>query len=216
MECTFHDICPVPMYGSASNLVLPALRRMRFGGIEIYPGMFRFSDDSVQKVLTLPAVENLRLPLRNLSFKDLFMFLQRSSPPLKELSIAYTQPTSVTLSKCLHLVPTLQRFEVLTTARSSFLNELLTELTNSPSLVPDLHSLRIDMSGNVEPGSCWESLLRVLSSRSQIRLVHIGLDRRYPDSKPAARFLNAFEEMAMGGLQIYIGIDGVDANLVSV
>ncbi|KAJ7682359.1 hypothetical protein DFH06DRAFT_293086 [Mycena polygramma] len=219
IECTFHDMCLVSdgSENIASNLVLPALRRMTFGGPEIRPGRFRFSDDQVLKLLTLPAVQTLRLPLRNLSWNDLLTFLKRSSPPLKELIIEYA-PNSVTLPECLHLVPTLQHFEVFSMG-TSLLYGFLTALAHSPSLVPDLHSLRIInfyMSGAVEPGPCWELLLRVLSSRSTIRTVYIGYEPRYPDLGPAAAILDALGEMVMGGLQIYIGIVDVDSNLVSV
>ncbi|KAJ7682347.1 hypothetical protein DFH06DRAFT_292781 [Mycena polygramma] len=220
IECTFHDIYPVG-YGSAntaSNLVLPALRRMMFGESEIPSGTFRFNDDSVLKLLTLPAVQTLVLPLRNLSLNDLLMFLKRSSPPLKELITLSAKPNSVTLPECLHLVPTLQHFEMFSMG-TSLLHELLTALINSPSLVPDLHSLRIVwlyLSDNIEPGPCWELLLRVLSSRSQLRIVHIVTGREIPDLKPATGILDALGEMVMGGRQIYIGNTGRNSNLVSV
>jgi hypothetical protein len=62
------------------DVVLPALRRLSFGGAL---GHHPDSEDNILNHLSLPTLETLFL--RNVAADDLLSFLRRSSPPLKEL-----------------------------------------------------------------------------------------------------------------------------------
>ncbi|KAJ7682402.1 hypothetical protein DFH06DRAFT_293438 [Mycena polygramma] len=216
-ECTFHDVRPVSedeIRTTAPKLVLPALRRMMFG-----PGAGRLdSDDCIVKFLTLPAVQMLYLSLRSLTGDDLLSFLRRSSPPLTELILGEERLNSTILAEFLHLVPTLERFEMRSLG-SSVMNALLLVLVNSPSMLPDLHTLRIEglySSSDGELDSCWETLLRVLSSRSKLGIVHVQLKYENSSSfKLTPGIAAAFRNLAQNGLQIHIGSGYSTSNLVS-
>ncbi|KAJ6466744.1 hypothetical protein C8R47DRAFT_1153548 [Mycena vitilis] len=209
IECTFEDVHPVSEYKieeNAPTLVLPGLRRMMFGELPDCPR----SGDCILKYLTLPALQNLRLSLRDMSGDDLLSLLRRSAPPLEELALGDGfRAGSIRLHECLELVPILERFEMWG-MNINLLGELLTTLTSSPSIVPNFHTLKISnlyKSGNA-PDSCWEALLRVLSSRSKMRIVHVELSPYSNIKNPTADILAAFKDLAQHGLQIYIGSDG--------
>ncbi|KAJ6466722.1 hypothetical protein C8R47DRAFT_36695 [Mycena vitilis] len=215
VECTFQDVYPVSDdMDSMTVLVLPSLRHLVFGEQSKRPN----SDDIVLHYLTLPALQTLCVSLDTLFDIDLHSFLERSSPPLKSLVIGNGRRSRSfeTLCECLGLVPSLECFEVWGLGSSS-LHQLFTALTD-PSLVPDLCTLRVIhlYESDDEVDSCWETLLRVLSSRSKLRIIHIEmltathLFRR--SFEPNSAILAAFRELVKDGRQIYIG---ADTNLVA-
>ncbi|KAJ7682414.1 hypothetical protein DFH06DRAFT_293761 [Mycena polygramma] len=214
IECTFQDMYPVSDDMESTIIVHPSLCHLAFGECSKRPN----SDDTVLNFLTLPALQTLRVSLDNLFDIDLLSFLERSSPPLKDLVIGNGRRSGTfeNLCECLGLVPSLERFEVWGLG-SSLLHQLCTALT-SPSLVPDLRTLRIIhlYESNDQVDSCWETLLRVLSSRSKLRIVHVEmltashLFRR--SFEPTSSILAAFRELVKDGMQIYIG---ADTNLVT-
>ncbi|KAJ7682345.1 hypothetical protein DFH06DRAFT_292729 [Mycena polygramma] len=213
VECTFQGIAHDKIEESTAKILLPSLCRLKFGEPTERPS----GDASVLKFLTLPALQTLD----GVFDHNLLSFLERSSPPLKEWVIAYgfRGENLAQLLKCLGLVLSLEVFEVWRSG-SDLLNQLLAALAN-PSLVPDLQTVRIVnayKSGAVValgPDSYWKTLLRVLASRPKIRIVHVEMDE-HAEFIPSADILTAFRELMMGGLQIYIGIVGVNSNLVSV
>ncbi|KAJ6558215.1 hypothetical protein B0H19DRAFT_1070757 [Mycena capillaripes] len=204
IECVFDGVEPVlDVRTTAKKLVLPCLHRLMFGGgYETYPS----SDDGLLKSLTLPALETLSL--RNISGGDLFAFLKRSSPPLKQLVMdtAGSGVSVMQLQDCLHLVPTLADLKVWQ-PHSRLMTELSAALASSSSLLPNLHTLRImDLyrSDEFDPDAFWETLLRALSARrTRLQIVHIQLS--IGTGEPPADILAAFRALVVDGIQIYIG-----------
>ncbi|KAJ6466729.1 hypothetical protein C8R47DRAFT_1153508 [Mycena vitilis] len=213
IECTFEDVGPVSedeIEKVAPPLVLRALRRMMFGA---RPEIGR-SDDNILKYLTLPALQTLRLPLNAITSDDLLSLLKRSSPPLKELILGDGSPSdSARLDECLDLVPTLEGFEIWR-IKSDLLNELLTALTRSSSLVPNLTDLRIFnlRESDDNPDLYWGTLLRVLSSRPKLQTVHITISEYKGLAEPSADILAVFRDLAQRGQQIHISYNA--GNLV--
>ncbi|KAJ6558199.1 hypothetical protein B0H19DRAFT_1261733 [Mycena capillaripes] len=220
-ECIFDGIQPVlDLAMTVEKLVLPVLRRLSFGGgYETRPN----SDDRIITCLTLPALEVLSLPLRNCSDDDLFAFLKRSSPPLKQLVMGKVSSggNSLRLQECLHLVPTLTDL-IVWNPGSRLMTELSAALADSSSLLPNLHTLRIcaiDHSGDFtfDPGLFWEALVRALFvRRTQIRIVHIDLSTSvFPVFlTPSTSALDALRERVVEGMEIYVGNQGENSNFV--
>ncbi|KAJ6558167.1 hypothetical protein B0H19DRAFT_130398 [Mycena capillaripes] len=183
----------------AGKLVLPGLRRLIFGrGYETNPDLLRY--------LTLPALETLSLPPRT-HLSDVFNFLKRSSPPLKQLGVSRNVFDFVRLQECLYLAPSLTDLTGWE-PHQGFMTKLCVVLADSSSLLPNLHILKIMglyWVAESNTDSLWETLLRVLSSRTQLHLVHIKLG--HPSMKPAADALAEFRDLVAGGMQIYIGCE---------
>jgi hypothetical protein len=204
IECIFQFMDPVDNIGATeafAEVVLPALRRLMFGGrIEEEPN----SDDGILRHLSLPALETLSL--LDISGDELVCFLKRSSPPLQELVIRLGTADIVQLVECFHFLPTLLRFEIWR-PKASFVVEFLAVLAESPSLLPNLHSLIIHLFQSPIPEFIWETLLRaLLARRTQLQLVHVDLFYSSPASfKPTEDILAAFRDLAATGVQIFIG-----------
>ncbi|KAJ7682398.1 hypothetical protein DFH06DRAFT_293398, partial [Mycena polygramma] len=209
IECTFEDMRPVSEFrfkNTPPMLVLKALRRMTFGEGPEGPQ----SDDGILKYLTLPALQTLRLSLtyNEITSDDLLSLFRRSSPPLEELALGDDfHAGSVRLYDCLQLVPSLVRLEMWH-INANVLGEFLNALRSSSSLVPNLHNLKIvNLHTDDAPDSCWEKLLRVLSSRPSLRIVDVAYrDSDGHSAKPSANVIAAFRDLAQQGLQIYIGV----------
>ncbi|KAJ7682411.1 hypothetical protein DFH06DRAFT_293736 [Mycena polygramma] len=206
-ECTFRDMRPVSERGIESTMLfLPALHHVMFGERAERP----HSSDSILKFVTLPGLQTLRTSLGYLSGDDLLSLLRRSSPPLKELALGdgFFRLGSVALFECFHLVPTLEHFAIWRWA-SEVLDELAAALIASPSLLPNLHTLRIANlfeTGGITFDSCLKTLLRALSIRPKIRNVRVELaDVRGDSVEPAAEILAVFRELVKDGLQVHIG-----------
>ncbi|KAJ7682410.1 hypothetical protein DFH06DRAFT_1314629 [Mycena polygramma] len=216
IECTFQDLRPVSEYEiqtTAPKLVLLNLRQMMFGGTTERPG----GDACILKFLTLPALQTLRLSLVHFSYDELRLFLRRSSPPLKELTLDSAHRPI--LIECLHLVPTLQHFEVWS-MRSDLLGDLLVALANSSSFLPDLHTFRIFRlqfaAGGINLDSVWRSFLLALSSRPKLQTVYVEVGAYNTSPMPSWDIVAAFRELAKNGMQIYIDFTGMGSNSVSV
>ncbi|KAJ7509531.1 hypothetical protein B0H11DRAFT_2269964 [Mycena galericulata] len=210
VECTFEDVLPI--YGLDSTdeaLVLPNLRQLSFGsGAE---NDDHDSDDRILRCLTIPGLESLSVSMLETSSGDLLSFLQRSSPPLRELVVGGGLDTDDQfdgLDECLRLVPTLTRLEFWRWPAAHNLEELFAA---SPSeFLPNLCSLAIRIYLAVSDlGVWWETLLRVLTARrTQIQTVRIvcgsGLTST---SQIVANIPAGFRELVAGGMKIYIGQD---------
>ncbi|KAJ6466710.1 hypothetical protein C8R47DRAFT_1025109 [Mycena vitilis] len=212
VECTFRDMYPVgePEIGkTAPKLVLPALRRIDAGDGS--------SDAPILKYITLPALQALRLSMVNFSFRDLHLLVQRSSPPLEELILDRTQHSI--LVESLHLLPTLRYLEM-RSMQSDLLRNLLAALTDSPSMLPDLHTLSISRlrsaADDIDVGSVWMALLHALSCRPKLQAVHVALMpfQFDPSLVPNADMLTAFRGLAKSGVQISISSDANGQNFL--
>ncbi|KAJ7834602.1 hypothetical protein B0H13DRAFT_2109603 [Mycena leptocephala] len=211
-ECIFGDM--QPLYGvniSAEALVLPALRRLTSTRSEVIGG------DDILTGIAVPALETLELTLRDVD--DLFSFLKRSSPPLRDLVLSEGKEHHfVRLADCLRLVPTLSHLGLAAVAwppshASRLMGALFAALGNSesPPLLPNLHSLVL-FSPAMQDFPL-QALHRAVSARrTQLRVVQVKL-RVLPDSaslmqQPMADIFTAFRELAADGMQIYIGGEG--------
>ncbi|KAJ7915577.1 hypothetical protein B0H13DRAFT_2453881 [Mycena leptocephala] len=197
VECTFLDRVHSDFEQVDKMLILPTLRRMMFGKVTKCPS----GDDNILNGLSLPALEMLSLPLHEVTVDDFFSFLDRSSPPLQELLIdgRIFGLDFIRLAECLHLIPTLTRFE-LWRPRSRSVASIFTALADSLYLLPNLQSLTIHMGAQqvneFHSDGLWQTILRALSARrTQLRVLHVNL----------ADILAAFAELVQDGMQIHIG-----------
>ncbi|KAF7328799.1 hypothetical protein MVEN_02508800 [Mycena venus] len=154
------------------KLVLPNLRRMMFRTSEEYST----SDDDLLTCLTLPALETLSLPMLRASTTDLFAFLERSSPPLRELIISERADVDfLQLVECFRLIPTLTQIGFWN-REFRLVPDFLDALHDS-SLLPNLRRLTLHLSASRTSDSLWETLLSSLSTlRVRSQLVNIELD----------------------------------------
>jgi hypothetical protein len=137
--------------------------------------------------------------------------LDRSSPPLQELLIdgRIFGLDFIRLAECLHLIPTLTRFE-LWRPRSRSVASIFTALADSLYLLPNLQCLTIHMvpqqANEFHSDDLWQTILRALSARrTQLRVLHVNLGASRTSVGPAADILAAFAELVQNGMQIHIG-----------
>ncbi|KAJ6515121.1 hypothetical protein C8R47DRAFT_503998 [Mycena vitilis] len=201
VQCTLDNVWYYPGYdwSNAGEVALP-LRCLRFG--EDIDGLGS-DDDEILCCLSLPDLETLSLPLNNSSSTTFPQFLERSSPPLRSLtigegcgSLSFTQ-----LNGCLLLVPSLTHLELF----SSCTNDILSALADSPShFLPNLRSLRIQHSQPTSEES-YRRVLRALSVR-HAQLVFFALQSEYGvpvDPSPDVRA--GLQELVSDGMVICLG-----------
>ncbi|KAF7375597.1 F-box domain-containing protein [Mycena sanguinolenta] len=146
------------------SLVVPTLRRVIFRETS-------HGDDEIFRYLSLPALGALSLPMHYISGGILLACVQRSAAPLRDLALGweFNVMDSVQLHECLRLVPSLIRFRMWR-PKSHVVTELFTALAASPSLLPDLQDLTIDILDTTNspsniPDPSWGTLVRALSTR---------------------------------------------------
>ncbi|KAF7375475.1 hypothetical protein MSAN_00435500 [Mycena sanguinolenta] len=184
---------------SPETLVVPTLRRVIFG--ETSNG-----DDEVFLHLVLPALETLSLPMRYVSSDEFVARIERSAAPLQDLALGWKLGVmgAVQLHNCLRLIPTLIRFKMWL-PHSEVVTELFTALAESPSLLPNLRDLTIDIyTGDLPhiPDSSWRTLVRALSTRRMERLWIIPV----PVSPPTD-VLASLRELAAAGTKMHVGTE---------
>ncbi|KAJ6465095.1 hypothetical protein C8R47DRAFT_1155630 [Mycena vitilis] len=203
-----------PMYGiypTTQPHLLQSLRRLSFGA----SGKRAESDDLICNALTLPALETLSLAMRDVSFTDLAAFLQRSSPPLRELALGYVPDVEfVQLDGCLRIVPTLISLELWwPPVGSIFTEEFVKALAESPTLLPNLQALTLHLRSAISD-AFWKKFHRALSARrTQLKVVHVDIGME--EWQPQRTTMEAFREMETDGMQIYIGETDVHFNFVT-
>ncbi|KAJ6516807.1 hypothetical protein C8R47DRAFT_405345 [Mycena vitilis] len=224
-ECTFDCMYPVHCWddNDAEELELPKLRRLMFGQ---YPAQPNSDEEILMKNLTLPGLEALSLSFRGFTMDDFLAFLERSSPPLKELIIGdgTRAKTFPRLAECLRLIPTLTHLELWEVwqwqPNSPFVPDLFAALAGSQGrgLLPDLQRLVIHLFVSDIPDSSWSLLLRALSARPQLQAVRVNLDVAPPalgSVKPGEEVLAAFRDLVANGKEVYIGIKDSTYNFIS-
>ncbi|KAJ7016646.1 hypothetical protein C8F04DRAFT_503527 [Mycena alexandri] len=138
VECALHGVLMTFDHNVVNeHIVLPNLTGLKFQGA--VDG--QFCHDTLLRHLTLPSLETLTTPFTMTSASDFFLFLTRSSPPLRKLVIG-NGDCRMSCSEWLHLVPSLVYFELFP-GEVHVVNELFTTLAESPSLLPHLQTLRI-------------------------------------------------------------------------
>ncbi|KAJ6510674.1 hypothetical protein C8R45DRAFT_1161503 [Mycena sanguinolenta] len=202
IECFFDSVDFLDFDDPKKLLLLPTLRRLDFAD---------GTDDDFLNYLSLPALQTLTLSMCIVSFNDVLRFLKRSVPPLEELTMSWRDPDFTLLHECLDVIPTLSRLELSAGTNSQVVDNLCAAVANSPSLLPNLHTLTVHIYGtssNDIPHSFWGTLLRAVSTR-RIDLRLFGGFTAPPDE-----VLVPFRQLAMDGIQIHIGCE--ESNLVAV
>ncbi|KAJ7896385.1 hypothetical protein B0H14DRAFT_3612445 [Mycena olivaceomarginata] len=131
----------------------------------------------------------------------LIAHLKRSLQPLQELSLDISASTDIPLREYLDLIPTILRL-TLWCPNSYLAADLFAALANPPSLLPNLCSLTIHVSGRASAtfdSSAWWMLLRMVSSR------HIQLHILV--KSPSSDVLAAFRELVADSVEVYIGTE---------
>ncbi|KAJ7208435.1 hypothetical protein B0H12DRAFT_430293 [Mycena haematopus] len=187
-----------PCHSSTSEkLVLPTLRQLVFASA---------CDDDILHHLSLPALETLSLPMFSVSCEDLLTFVERSAPPLRDLTLGwefYDSPNSIQLHECLHLIPSLAEFRMWA-SDSQVVTTLFAALADSPSLLPNLRNLKIHMVDSDISDSSWRTLHGVVSTR------RLQLSISPVEVSPPADILAAFRELLNDGEEIFIGNNQYD------
>ncbi|KAF7361530.1 F-box domain-containing protein [Mycena sanguinolenta] len=196
VECIFDSIPLIPFPRETSDsarLVLPTLRRLRFESLKDIPRV----DVGILGCLSLPALEDLSVPMCAVADGGLVRFLKQSAPPLRQLALYTSQGRDFSkLHECLCLIPTLEAFEIWWDAQ--IMDQLLVTLTNSDSLLPNLRSLTVHTGVGISDYA-WRTLVRAVSTRR----IHLRLcGERY--QAPPTDVLAAFKELIGDGVEIDI------------
>ncbi|KAJ7666968.1 hypothetical protein DFH06DRAFT_1322933 [Mycena polygramma] len=216
VECTFDNVHPVNDL-DGEILILPSLRRVCFG----VPGELPNSDETILLCISLTQLDILLVPLRDTTPEGFFSFLKRSSPPLQELVMDAELLSFEVLSAFFSLIPTLEHLELWRT-ELQVLDEIFTALADSPSFLPNVHTLKIIRPGSSEDHfNSWKTLSRALSScrlaRPQLRSVRIEPRVTltcYVFLKLEPAILASFRDLVAGGMELYIGTAADGHNFV--
>ncbi|KAJ7666911.1 hypothetical protein DFH06DRAFT_1295045 [Mycena polygramma] len=187
-------------------LALPQLRRISLG---------EDSNDRILGSLTLPGLETISMLVWDADTDLLLSLLKRSLPPLRELEIALNHADWTGLNQCLRLVPTVENF-AMWNPRAHLLLEFLAALAESPSLLPGIRSLTIEII-DIDFCASWSTLLNALSSRrGHVRHVHVEAlwGNMNVQVWPTDEILSAFKDLAAEGMQMYIGSPGGKSNII--
>ncbi|KAJ7102807.1 hypothetical protein C8R44DRAFT_859037 [Mycena epipterygia] len=210
VECTF-DNCSMADDGETETLLLPSLRHLAFGDpIELD------SDDVIFKHLTLPALETLAIPMLEISTSDLVHFLERSSPPLRKLTLgAHHDLDLIQLEKCIRLSPTIVhlQLQLIDHLSGPFFAALTGYLSHS---LPNLHTMTVRIAQPEFAPASYETLLRALSvRRTQIGCFELiwSSDSNAEASQPAADICASFRQLVADGMKVHIGTE--DHNYIS-
>jgi hypothetical protein len=187
-------------------LVLPKLRRLMFRE----RGPSPYFDYGILDHLSLPRLETL---FADAILSKLLPFLQRSSPPLRELVLGNESDLPL-LAECLHLVPDLRRFEMWDSL-CGLVEGFFAALVQSPSLLPQLRTLVFHINENQTVDhisiSFWTVALRALTARrTHLQVFHLEVPIGLASSIiPAVEISAALGELAADGMKICIsGSDG--------
>ncbi|KAK7028313.1 F-box domain-containing protein [Favolaschia claudopus] len=192
--------------GCRAGLVHSKLRRLSFRR-----GNGPGGDNGLVHYLSLPALEVLCMPDR-LSTSEWDVFVEESSPPLRELELLASHSDFAFFKKCFEATPDLERFEVWS-AKYPVLEEMFEALMLSPDLLPNLSTLVIHLP-NIElfnmSNSFWKKLstaLAIRRRRTGIREFHCDSTFELPPSKmPGLGILDALKELRRDGMKIQLNI----------
>jgi len=203
VECTFHNVCAYGYEDNKEILVLPRLLCLKFGTTTAAGNLA--GEDSILRHLTLPAVRTLALPVTDISATDVSLFLKRSSPPLQKLVLGNGCRHFRDLEAWLRLVPSVAHFELGPDQNSTLVEDLLSALTDSPHLLPNLCSLKVLFNFRPWYEPLYQKVFRALLARCtqlvhvEIRAAHVVQSRIDPDIHAGLR------KLAAQGIRIYIG-----------
>jgi hypothetical protein len=210
VECTFLNISIDFSVATESKMILPRLRCLKFGVL----GPGTHGGDVILSHLSLPALEELVVPLYQITSSDFSLFLEESLSLQRLAGNSYKDIEFVHLDEWLRLVPTLTDLEFFT-YRSIFADNLFSTLADSPSdFLPNLRSLKIQHQSPALSLSSYQSLLRALSTRhTRLSCFHLqALNEDEP--KPPADVCDGLRRLVADGMEIYIG--GRGENYISL
>ncbi|KAJ7038018.1 hypothetical protein C8F04DRAFT_1091093 [Mycena alexandri] len=206
IECTFDSVNLFPWDAPGTNVVLPNLTCLKFGG---NTGRHKGSgSDRILRYVTLPALQTLSFPFDSIPTADFLLFLRRSSPPLRKLDLGSTYKVFSfgELSQWLHFMLSLVHLEMCT--RNTVANDLFAALAETPSdLLPHLQNLQIH---NEPVRRIWfppsyQTILRVLSNRcTTLTYFELTSPSQFV-STPDPHICDELRQLVAGGMDIFIG-----------
>ncbi|KAJ6523353.1 hypothetical protein B0H19DRAFT_1201916 [Mycena capillaripes] len=208
VQCTFHDVFTNSDYTSTEDLVLPALRCLTFGKLTPDSELHSISQDDLLRHFSLPSLETLALPFDSISTKDFSLFLKRSSPPLQKLILGggFEIFSSAELEEWLRFIPSVSYLQ-LRARRTPVVDGLFSTLADpaSRTLLPNLHTLKIQYDSPPLSSSSYRTLLRALSVR-RAPLVCLDLRSLYArHTDIESDVYNELRQLAAEGMDIHIG-----------
>ncbi|KAK7039357.1 hypothetical protein R3P38DRAFT_3349514 [Favolaschia claudopus] len=184
--------------------LFPNLRTLKLGSPQ--SGSYGCSNKMLRH-LTLPSLQTLHLTFSTtvISPVDLSSFLQRSSPPLHTLILAYDSQTA-NFTDCLRLVPSLEHLKLYVNhwhREPSFLDVPPSTLSDSTlHLLPNLGTLEIEAQCRYNAERCYAAFLHLLFSRrsklARASLILSGWD----DPEPGPVVYAGLQELAASGMDI--------------
>ncbi|KAJ6542064.1 hypothetical protein DFH09DRAFT_1089395 [Mycena vulgaris] len=202
--------------GTPLALALSSLRYLSFGTAE-----GGYSDTSIIKYLSLPALEILSLSLST-DIPDFSIFLRRSLPPLRKLAVGVYALHTFTLQFQQQIVASLCLLSSLTYLElddpdSDTATAIFTALLSDPSVfLPNLRSMKIGRLYERLSDDSYEVLIRVLSiRRAQLVCFELkwGPFSSARASEPDAHLVESFRQFVAEGMEIHIGTK--DLNLIT-
>ncbi|KAJ7450024.1 hypothetical protein B0H11DRAFT_324527 [Mycena galericulata] len=196
VECTLDNLTPDSL--DHEELLLHHMQHFKLGG----------SEEVVLKRITLPDLKNLSLLVPSIEASDLLGFLKRSLPPLRKLSVGThdwrMQWGLDEMEESFSLIPTLTHLE-LSYLRPTTALLVVTALSNSPHLLPNLSSLTFR---RLIPHVRWfGELLRALSARrTKIASVTIMVETEF-DVDDTPDVIAGLRQLIADGMKIHIGTE---------
>ncbi|KAJ7641520.1 hypothetical protein FB45DRAFT_1022264 [Roridomyces roridus] len=196
VELVLHNVCSGWIDAAAQpikHLVVPNLRCLVF---RQRPGFYVFC--GILPYISAPRLEKLTL-CAHMGSSDIFPFLHRSSPALREL-VVEREDRFQQLEQCLALFSTTIIHLEIGEPGPAFLQCLFDKLARDALL--NLQHLQL---GNVHihPDSLWNTLLHGLSTRrATMRTLRMTIQ---PHTKFPPDIRDGFRELAADGMDIWIG-----------
>ncbi|KAJ7927718.1 hypothetical protein B0H13DRAFT_1970217 [Mycena leptocephala] len=171
-----------------------------------------FDCSHILRVLTLPLLEDLEVPIASGEAGELISFFTRSSPPLDTLSINVgdIEWALSTVKDCFDLVPTLAYLEL--TGYEQLQDTLIVLLARTAHdiFLPNLTSLTITRGSWAYPDTPWyKNLTAMLSGRrEQFTSFHLKWAQdmwQYSNGEPDEDDTQVLRELTAEGMEIDLG-----------
>ncbi|KAJ6488935.1 hypothetical protein C8R45DRAFT_1143200 [Mycena sanguinolenta] len=210
VECSFHNM--FILHPRSKNLAVTTLRRLIFGVVPSGVGVFT-GNDEIFLCLSLPALETLSLPMMCFNDDDLRVILEKSTPPLRDLTLGWNfhNVDWSELRECLRLIPSLTRFAMWKPDTEAVI-QLFANLVDDPSLLPNLRDLTIHIrvtDHSPEPDiseSSWRTLVRAVSTPRRMEQLCIG-----PVAvSPPPDILASLRELVADGANVHVGTEDIN------
>ncbi|KAJ7089596.1 hypothetical protein C8R44DRAFT_892288 [Mycena epipterygia] len=171
-----------------------------------------FDCSHILRVLTLPSLEDLEVPIASGKAGELISFLTRSSPPLDTLSIDVGDIKWAwsTVKDCFSLIPALAYLEL--TGEEQLQDTLIALLARTPRdvFLPNLTSLTIARGSWAYPDTPWYKSLSAMLSGRREQFTSFCLKRdqdmwQYSNGEPDEDDTQVLRELTADGMEIDLG-----------